>query len=226
MLVVFEGHDGVGKTSLVAATASVLNAQNISTLTMRCPPDRLTRERSEVARSEDLGSLLHFYTRAAALVCQDYEGRADENSIVLCDRYIYSTLALGGACTGAIPWERATGLRTPDLGLWIVVPESVRLDRLSMRGGRSDHEIPDPRLIQKADHCYAGFGLMSISNEAPLRDVSARVAAMIVHRRSHDSDRKTDRYFGPVLSNAEFQPEHNDAECLDSNETRISNDDV
>lgn len=131
-MIVFEGLDGVGKSTLSKAVADRLGAR------WMCTPDatlRAVRAAIDEAMCDDPIALQLFYsatiswasTRARALIA---EGHA-----VVMDRYWASTVAyapLRGASI-ALDALEPTLLR-PALTVWVDVPEALRCERLAKRG--------------------------------------------------------------------------------------------
>lgn len=128
--IVLEGIDGVGKTTCAQLLAQELNGHYMAT-----PPHPFARIRLEIDQMDDLASRFFYYV--SAIVGTSAVIKRMLNSYpVVCDRYIYSTLA----------YHRALGVATdslivgklpitwPDHSFFLTATEQARSKRLKQRG--------------------------------------------------------------------------------------------
>lgn len=128
MVVAFEGLNGVGKTSLACAIADALGVSYHST-----PPIEASEERNLFAARP--------FSDAALLYYLAWVKRFDEEAqlrywgkVVICDRYVGSTLAYFGASgNDASRLLRHLEITSPALTILVTVDESIRSARLRER---------------------------------------------------------------------------------------------
>jgi dTMP kinase len=144
LFVSIDGPGGVGKSTLAAAAARELTAQGLRV--------RLTREPSPT----QLGELIRAGTgtyRGMALAClvagdrhhhlsSEIRPHRDAGEIVLCDRYLPSSLVLQRI--DGIEWQTITtlngGTDSPDLAIILYADPTVIAARLAKRGRHSRFE--------------------------------------------------------------------------------------
>ena len=139
--VVVEGPDGAGKSTLVAALATLLRSAGEAPVLVREPggtpvAEALRRELLDAPRQfEPLTELLYITAARADLVYHVIRPGLEQGRVVLSDRYDLSTAAYQGAGRG-IPAETvelfnraATGGLAPDLTLVLDVPVEVGAQR-------------------------------------------------------------------------------------------------
>lgn len=165
--IVFEGIDGSGTSTQAERLASRLREKGRAVHLTREPSDgpigvliRQALRRRLVVPTADGGrsprmetmALLFAADRMDHLECE-IEPRLERGEIVLCDRYLYSSLAYQSA-TGedgeaSIPWllELNRYARTPDLVLLFDVPPAEAGRRRALRG--SDEEIFEVDALQE-----------------------------------------------------------------------------
>jgi dTMP kinase len=153
VLITFEGLDGCGKSTQMEMLASALGARDYVVLTVREPGstplgeavrDMLLdpRQHGMSARAE---ALLYAAARAH-LVERVIKPALDDGQVVLCDRYVDSSLAyqgygrgLGTDCIMTInAW--ATDCLFPDLTLFLDLDDSLRGTRLAKVPDRLEAE--------------------------------------------------------------------------------------
>lgn len=150
----FEGVDGSGKTTALAAVAGRLEADGVDVWATREETDTWRGEAVRKAIGEKAPPLaaafLFLADRAAHVV--EIEARLAAGTHVLCDRFLHSTLAYqsvalasawpGGAAR-ALAWLRAAHdpwCPSPDRVVLFDVPADVAMQRAKTRGARTNYE--------------------------------------------------------------------------------------
>lgn len=156
MFVVIEGIDGAGKTTQIALLAERLRASGLAPLLLREPGStELGMRVRQLVKGEDgnpvsineRAELLLFGAARAQLVEEVIRPALAEGQTVLCDRYIYSTVAYQGAGRGldgeliATVNAAATGGLLPDLVILLDLDTAEAVARQHGRGAdRFDQE--------------------------------------------------------------------------------------
>lgn len=148
--IVFEGGEGAGKSTVLAAVAAHFRGLGRTTVETREPGDTPLGERIRGlildARGVDdpLAELLLFEAARANLVASVIRPALERGEIVLCDRFSASSIAYQSYGRG-LPRatveranEIATGGLTPDLTVLLDVPVEAGLARRA-RGGDANH---------------------------------------------------------------------------------------
>lgn len=168
-LVVFEGAEGVGKTTQLRRLASWLAEAGISYLGVREPGQTAIGNQIRqmlldpgsdlTARAE----ALLFMASRAQLVEQDIRPALAEGRVVLADRFFLSTYAYQGEGRG-LPLEAlraanavATDGLTPDLTLLLDFPVAEGLARAGARGGHDRIEQSGGDFHAAVARAFAGF---------------------------------------------------------------------
>lgn len=147
-LIVIEGIDGTGKSTLCAATAAELKRRGVECVRSREPTDgphgRRIREiarsgRADVSLDEELRLFMEDRKQHVAEVLRP---NLDAGRVVLLDRYFYSTMAYQGA-RGADP-ETVRGLNrafAPEADLLVILELDVETALKRVRQSRGS--VPD-----------------------------------------------------------------------------------
>lgn len=154
--IVFEGLDGAGTTTQTALLAEALRAEGHTVVETHQPTGgpvgRLLRQamRGEIdgrsgGRLDPRAVAGLFVADRADHLAHEIEPALARGEIVLCDRYVYSSLAYQGVeCDDA--WVRAMNapMRTPDLLLYVRVPVEICAARRAGRGQAQEiYEVDD-----------------------------------------------------------------------------------
>lgn len=190
--ITFEGPEGSGKTSVIQEVEAALKAQNIDVL--------VTREPGGVALSERIRSLLLDFVdekmdaRTEAMlfaasrrqhVVEVIRPALEAGKVVLCDRYIDSSLAYQGVARN-LGIEEVYALNLfaiedliPDLTLFIDVKPEVGLSRV--RSNQRDMDRLDLETLEFHQKVYEGYLQLAeleperikvINGDQPIQDVS------------------------------------------------------
>jgi dTMP kinase len=148
-LITVDGPGGVGKTTTLDLVHSQLTEAGL--------PVHKTTQPSRTVLGEMIRHGTHAY-RGMALAClvagdrhhqltTEIQPALDTGSIVLCDRYLPSSLVLQrmDGLTAAQVWQLNTGIRTPDLAVILNADAAILADRLHARGAHTRFEsMPSP----------------------------------------------------------------------------------
>jgi dTMP kinase len=172
----FEGIEASGKSTLMVAVDQALRAQGHRTLVTREPGG--TRAGDAVRevflrpglRIEPLTETLLINASRAQLVTEVIQPALERGVVVLCDRYVHSTLAYQGYGRGLrldlvrSVSEAATGGLMPDLTLLVDVSYETSRKRLAARGDGHD------RVEQEEDafHRRVREGFLELGRHDPL----------------------------------------------------------
>lgn len=154
LFITFEGGEGAGKSTLIASLASKLKEKGLDPLITREPGGSELGKtiRSWLLDKDSLplskrAELLLFLADRAQHVEEKLLPALKEGKIILCDRYIDSTLAYQGYGRGLNQAELvagchlATGGLEPDLTFLLDLPPQVGLSRRQERDRFEEEEI-------------------------------------------------------------------------------------
>lgn len=136
-LLVFEGIDGVGKSSLSHQIKEYLNTQGIAALCFEDEEkvDGFNQIKPFIKSKVAIEASLFFYL-ASAIYKSKLIDLLLQDSWVVCDRYVYSTIAYHlakGVAPALIPDLSTVPIRKPDLFILLKAEEDVRISRLKLR---------------------------------------------------------------------------------------------
>jgi dTMP kinase len=159
-LLAFEGLDGCGKSTQVAALAGALREAGRDVLTTHEPTDgpwgRRIREMARAGEPVTVAEELRWFVEdRRAHVAEVLEPALRAGRVVLTDRYFLSTVAYQGA-RGLDPEQILADSEAefplPDLALLLEVEPALGLERVSARGGALESVFEHPeRLSQVAE---------------------------------------------------------------------------
>jgi thymidylate kinase len=172
MLVVFEGHDGVGKSSVIREVHMRLELEGCKVASISNPDPKLKDIRKSIDSSGNLEASFRYY-----LACSLYSAATADIAlqagaqVVLMDRFFYSTIVSHEA-RGLVIQESFFHLfPRVDLGFWVRTTELTRQRRLQKRRCAEAHDRSslNEDFIRIADEAYKRLGLIQIDNDGLLR---------------------------------------------------------
>lgn len=196
--VVFDGPDGAGKSTQHARTAAVLREGGAKVTTCRDPGGTEIGDRvRSVLLDHDLFAMdlrcetLLFMASRAQLVSEVIRPALSRGEIVLCDRFVSSTLAYQGAAGDdsakiVTLANYATGGLWPDLTLLFDLPAAEGLERVREKRGGGSAAAMDAMERRPADfHERVAENFRSSPSSWPGRFATIDAAGSIdqVHRR-------------------------------------------
>lgn len=186
VLVVFEGLDGAGKTTLARMTAEALDAELMTT-----PSPQVRRYRDELIASfagcQEAGQLFYLATVFAASA--EVRAQLAAGRSVVLDRYFLSTQAYAVFRGSSLAVDHLGALLVPaDLTVFVHAPLEIRLARLALRGATAaDRETMAPAAdaCLRAEHeqrlglPVVGRALRLDSSTEPLEALVATILAAL-----------------------------------------------
>lgn len=167
IFIVFEGIEGVGKSTQLQFAAEMLRKRGLTVITTREPGGTPLGESLRTIlldpRNRDIceeAELLMMFAARAQHLTKVIRPALDAGSVVLCDRFTDATYAYQGGGRGGVIKQIALleSLVHPDLQPDLVVlldaPVNVALNRLSMRPGRDRFEQESLDFFNRARSTY------------------------------------------------------------------------
>lgn len=203
--IAFEGGEGAGKSTQVRRLAARLRAVDETVVETREPGGTPGAEtirhlfvQGEPGRwTAETDALLVTAARADH-VARRIRPALAQGAVVLCDRYVHSTLAYQGHGRGLdmaalVAMHRfATGDLWPDLVLWLDLPVEVGLGRSTKRAANLDASLPQEQRFERLDLAFhqrvrVGFAALAaadarivrIDAAMPADTVEAAIAAVL-----------------------------------------------
>jgi len=182
LLISFEGPEGSGKSTLIAALTDVLGVAGVVPLVVREPGGTRVGERiRDILLDADLTELLPetelllMVASRAQLVRQEIQPALAEGRIVLCDRYADASVAYqgGGRSLGVEAVHRLNDYAVGD-----AVPDLTLLCLLSPEQGRARIHARDPDRLEREntafhDRVHAAYRELAESGDPRFRVVDA-----------------------------------------------------
>ena len=178
LFVVIEGIDGSGKT-----TCAQFLAQKMNGIYYKTPSGIFEKMRTEVEKTKNADARFTFYLAASFFASSEISSIIQRN-VVVCDRYIYSTLAYHRALGVKLSFDcEENAVLQPDFYFYLYAKEEVLQKRMNIRGNktRQDIELEKNRKLQKKIHDeYVKFPLIQIdTSEIEPNEVCAKILSII-----------------------------------------------
>jgi dTMP kinase len=187
LLLAMEGIDGSGKTTQVAALASLLGQASIPFVATKEPTQgpwgRRIRESAKIGRLAPQQELEAFLLDREEHVADLIEPALREGKVVLVDRYYFSTAAYQGARGLDVEaiLRRNAFAPAPDLLVVLDVPPEVGLKRVRDRGDVADKfELADDLTKARAIfRALKGPNLHLLDGQQPAAALTKEIAALL-----------------------------------------------
>ena len=194
-LIVFEGVEGCGKTSQIRLCYEWLQSLHIPTITTRQPGgtklgvhlQSLLLNKIGNQHTSDRAELLLYAADRSQHIDQLIKPNLASGKIILCDRYIYSTIAYQGYGRGLdmdlinqINFIATTGIAS-DLTFWLDVDVEVGLNRKRRNGDEFDRieqeNIDFHRRVQE------GYAALANSNPHTITHINGNLTKQTVQQK-------------------------------------------
>lgn len=169
VFIVFEGVDGCGKSTQVQRVAAHYRAIGRSVTVVREPGGtpvgetvRALVKTSEISLSHE-AELFLFLAARAQLVADVIRPALARGDVVLCDRFVLSTIAYQGAGRGLNQvfvedaCRMAVGGLSPDFSFYIGITSEEARKRAVGRGALDRFELEDSSFRERVLRCYEAF---------------------------------------------------------------------
>lgn len=185
IVIVVEGVDGVGKTTLAKRIADEFKFFYLYT-----PQPPLASIRREIEALRSYRSRFFYYLASIIAVQDMIDEKLEKGISVIIDRYVYSTFIMHkylGVNVSCVEMEQLP-IRWPDIGILLTADTAIRESRRNTRGEIIRHDTPIEQLsfvLDKAQDGYRMFpGLHEIdTNLLSVDQVFGAAFALITRRR-------------------------------------------
>ena len=177
--VVVEGIDGVGKTTCAKAVA-----KKIGGIYYKTPSKKFEKERVEFDLSKNYSSRFLFYLKVVNHASSEISKLILKKPVV-CDRYIYSTIAYHRALGVKIPSNliEKSLILVPNLTIYLWADQKTCSQRITERGvySNSDKELEKDKNLQEKIHKeFETFSLTLINtSNLTITEVSNKIIEII-----------------------------------------------
>ena len=185
LFIVLEGIDGSGKTTQIARVVTLLRERGLAVIETHEPTDGIWGRRYRSWARGELSAtpedVLRFFVEdrrehAAQLILPELE----RGSVVISDRYYYSTLAYQAAqgIDRATLTEqlRIDELPQPDLALWLRLPVALALERA---GSTAVEPFEKAAFLERVDAEYERMGLVEVDASGTMQEVEETIRARV-----------------------------------------------
>lgn len=178
-----EGIDGTGKSTACTELVLKLMRAGISTVSYERDLENLNcfNDLKNAVRSSATPDASLLFYLASAIQKSAIIEKALSTSWVVCDRYVYSTLADHTHRGSTVQVAMNTlPIRLPDYAFLLTAPEDIRLTRLRDRGAAADELEPNAPGTRAFDleRLYKEYGLTEIQNSG---DVNRLIESIAKH---------------------------------------------
>ena len=169
MIIVFEGHDGVGKATINNMLAGYLSQMEFTVYQIRNSLSNfgdICLQSTKLSVEEALKYQIRCSLMATLHASIILENEHKNYDYILMHRYYYSTYVYAHAMDILIP-DISYLFPKPDFAFWVTCSEKQRKERiLSRKTLSSFHDIRslDKNLVKKANEAYEGFNLIQVNN--------------------------------------------------------------
>lgn len=165
VFLVFEGIDGAGKSTQIRLLGERLRAAGLDPVLSREPTDgpwgRRIRESATTGRMSPADELQAFIHDRTEHLEQLVLPALAAGRIVILDRYFYSTIAYQGTRPGGDPAAVRLAMEArfpaPDLVLWLDLPPSLALRRITAHRGEVPNEFERHEGLEQARAVFASL---------------------------------------------------------------------
>ena len=184
IFIVFEGHDGVGKTTLAEMLKVYLEEIGYSAGIFYSVPDRYKDFRKQIEDLDDLEMSFWFYILFGLLSVG--EAMKSEYDILVFDRYVYSTIVSHSLRGFAVQKDKMVELfPKPSLTFYINAKRETMIDRVTARESSESERKKDlailsrQKLLIDAGEEYKSFSIIPIDNDGDISVAFADIARIV-----------------------------------------------
>jgi dTMP kinase len=179
-LIVLEGIDGVGKTTLAHALVEELKSKGIDAVCYEDVEDAFSvfnQTKQKVKESAVIEAQFYFYLASAIQKSSHIQDLLNKQWVI-CDRYVYSTYAyhiVKGMSAMHMPTIETLPILTPDLALLLVLDEQTRQERVRQRVDNDvyDYELKTPEsVLGRFETELKKFGLKELDTNDSLLNIA------------------------------------------------------
>lgn len=179
-----EGLDGTGKTTVAAALAEHLRTGGMPVTTFHVPMEPFESAKRYVAEQCDINTQFLFHLTGVSDASRKIAVELT-NASVICDRYIYSTLAYHRAMGATVQLNpESMQIRWPDYVFYLTADdERVRRSRIDRRGALDPSDklhFIEGGLLERIDEEYRRFNSVNVVETSHL-SVLEVVSAIVAH---------------------------------------------
>lgn len=191
--IVFEGIDGSGKGTCISHLEAELKKKGLEVLTTAEPSSsdlgKLIRSQIKGSFPSEMGETFGKYT--ALLMCADrwehyqrvIRPAVEAGKVVLCDRYVWSTLAYQDGVYSPHVFYEINSLPSPDLTIFLRLPVEKALERIKESRENLDVFESRERLL-RVSKAYESAMMLSLSKGEQVRTLDAGLAEEDVARNA------------------------------------------
>ncbi|KKQ02926.1 MAG: hypothetical protein US18_C0008G0014 [Parcubacteria group bacterium GW2011_GWB1_36_5] len=182
-LIIFEGIDGVGKTTIALELKKVLKDRGISVVfyeDYESKHPNFNPLKPLVKKISVTGS--HLFYLASAIYKSQVIKKLLKKHWVICDRYFYSTNASHKAKGSNLKIGPLTDLLKPDYGFLLTLNEKIRQKRVKQKLQITKMDlIPKKRgsLPYKMENFLRKMGLINIDNSVSFEETIKKIISLI-----------------------------------------------
>ena len=187
VFIVFEGVDGSGKSTQIKHLSEHLQCRGYTTYLTREPSDapigRLIRTYSETGlRTLEPATEALLFAADRTEHTKEITSHLEEGTVVICDRYIHSSLTYQGAVGVDRDWIKGLNKAaiTPDLVILLDIDPGSSLDRVTDRSRTVFEEDTYLRRVRGLYLEYAEKGeLVTVDASGELGDIQAKIRRLV-----------------------------------------------
>lgn len=176
-LIAFEGHDGVGKTTLMNLLKLELQKKGYVVKYFYSLPDKFNDMRKRIDLFNDLELSFWFYTIGDLMAVNN--ALEDNCEILLFDRYIYSTLVSHIARGLKINDEKILNFfPIPDMTFYINVDRNELCRRVFLRNDIESNDleiVQNGKLLDVAEKLYGQYSMIYIDNNGNIEKAYSEI---------------------------------------------------
>jgi len=176
-VITFDGHDGVGKTSLISSTLERLTSSGYNSRGLRVVNNGHTS-----VNGQDMKTNIEIYLNAWKDTEDIIKNLHPNYEFLLVDRSHFSTYVLAQVFGIEITQTKYERFLKPDLAIRVTLDEDERVRRLLSKKDRSPHDerTVDKDLILRANRIYDTLRLTELNNSGSLDQTSEKLYMLLM----------------------------------------------